>query len=607
MTNNPYLDQFLMFYSQARVGNGQTRGLETEISRKTYVETRLDRELATGILKGQFRLVILTGNAGDGKTAFIQKVEEEAKRQGATLVRTGFGNKFELGKVSFKTLHDGSVELSDASNLQMLDSYFRDYAGDTPPSGTQCLVAAMNEGKLRDYLHAAAEHPWLSGVLLDHLDLDSPLPDDVALVNLNLRAVVDGSADPTDCLFDRILDRFLAAEFWGPCEQCPSRHSCPVKFNVDSMRIIPPAPGSGHLDESTKNRNASAQQVRSRLKRLFQVLHLRKRMHMTVRDLRSVLAFTLFGTRTCAEIGQAIQEGSHRFNAAFYYNAVFNEDEKDRVLRVMREFDVGLVQSPHLDSQLNFTAPKTSDFHALFVSFEDQVSGSRSPVDEDDLDAQFQERPNSPEQRTFSALNASRSYVRQARRKYYFEGRGDAGANRPDELLPYHHLADYLSFVETGLDPEGRLKNSLILAISKSEGMIDDRRGAEHICIRTRHDNNLPVKAFYTYPASHFRLDRLSHPYESRFIEHLPSEILLVHDSRKISLEISLDLFELLMRIRDGYMPTTGEMRAFFLNLLMFKKQLLSAPTDRLLLTENDDQVFEVKRTPANGIEMAAV
>ena len=115
------------------------------------------------------------------------------------------------------------------------------------------------------------------------------------------------------------------------------------------------------------------------------------------------------------------------------------------------------------------------------------------------------------------------------------------------------------------------------------------------------------MKAFYTYPASHFRLDRLSHPYESRFIEHLPSEILLVHDSRKISLEISLDLFELLMRIRDGYMPTTGEMRAFFLNLLMFKKQLLSAPTDRLLLTENDDQVFEVKRTPANGIEMAAV
>ena len=121
MIGNPFLDQFLMFYSQARVGNGQTRGLETEISRKTYVETRLDRELATGILRGQFRLVILTGNAGDGKTAFIQKVEEEAIRRGATLTRTGFGNQFDLDGISFKTLHDGSVEMSDSSNLQMLD------------------------------------------------------------------------------------------------------------------------------------------------------------------------------------------------------------------------------------------------------------------------------------------------------------------------------------------------------------------------------------------------------------------------------------------------------------------------------------------------------
>ena len=89
MSGNPFLDQFLMFYSQARVSNGQTRGLETEISRKTYVETRLDRELATGILRGQFRLVILTGNAGDGKTAFIQKVEEEAPRSWSCACRRG--------------------------------------------------------------------------------------------------------------------------------------------------------------------------------------------------------------------------------------------------------------------------------------------------------------------------------------------------------------------------------------------------------------------------------------------------------------------------------------------------------------------------------------
>jgi hypothetical protein len=65
-----------MFYSQSEAGNGLTRGLENALARNTYVPTKLDRELTAAILNKQYHLVILTGNAGDGKTAFIQKVEE---------------------------------------------------------------------------------------------------------------------------------------------------------------------------------------------------------------------------------------------------------------------------------------------------------------------------------------------------------------------------------------------------------------------------------------------------------------------------------------------------------------------------------------------------
>ena len=45
MSQNPYLDQFLMFYSQSEAGNGLTRGLETDLARRTYVPTKLDRLL----------------------------------------------------------------------------------------------------------------------------------------------------------------------------------------------------------------------------------------------------------------------------------------------------------------------------------------------------------------------------------------------------------------------------------------------------------------------------------------------------------------------------------------------------------------------------------
>lgn len=61
------------------------------------------------------------------------------------------------------------------------------------------------------------------------------------------------------------------------------------------------------------------------------------------------------------------------------------------------------------------------------------------------------------------------------------------------------------------------------------------------------------------------------------------------------------------MRIRDGYLPTAGEMRTFFLNLLMFKKQLMSTPSVELLLTETDYQIFKLTRTSQNGVVFSSL
>ena len=75
--------------------------------------------------------------------------------------------------------------------------------------------------------------------LLRHLNHDAPLPEGYALVNLNLRSVVDAEVAVTGCLFDQILDRYVSNEFWADCEQCEAKMRCPVKFNVDSFRYFP--------------------------------------------------------------------------------------------------------------------------------------------------------------------------------------------------------------------------------------------------------------------------------------------------------------------------------------------------------------------------------
>ena len=53
-------------------------------------------------------------------------------------------------------------------------------------------------------------------------------------------------------------------------------------------------------------------QVLERLKTLYTLTHLRGRLHITLRDLRSALAFMLTSARDCAEIHQLYAEGRRR-------------------------------------------------------------------------------------------------------------------------------------------------------------------------------------------------------------------------------------------------------------------------------------------------------
>ena len=73
--HNPKVETFLKIYSQSLLSTGLTRGLDES----TYIPTKLDTSLKEDVLGGKKKLVVLTGNAGDGKTAFIQLIEAEAK------------------------------------------------------------------------------------------------------------------------------------------------------------------------------------------------------------------------------------------------------------------------------------------------------------------------------------------------------------------------------------------------------------------------------------------------------------------------------------------------------------------------------------------------
>src|SRR5207237_478460 len=66
-----WLNSLLRIYPGSPHGNSETRGLDSDFALATYVQTPLEEALFDALKTRQTRLVILCGNAGDGKTALL--------------------------------------------------------------------------------------------------------------------------------------------------------------------------------------------------------------------------------------------------------------------------------------------------------------------------------------------------------------------------------------------------------------------------------------------------------------------------------------------------------------------------------------------------------
>lgn len=86
----------------------------------------------------------------------------------------------------------------------------------------------------------------------------------------------------------------------------------------------------------------------------------------------------------------------------------------------------------------------------------------------------------------------------------------------------------------------------------------------------------------------------VDYPLGTDMIEKLPEVVVLQHYSGTPRLEITLDLFELLMRMAGGLQPTAPEFRPLLEDLKLFKDILLLRETRDLILIENQYRVHFV-------------
>ena len=133
-------------------------------------------------------------------------------------------------------------------------------------------------------------------------------------------------------------------------------------------------------------------------------------------------------------------------------------------------------------------------------------------------------------------------------------------------------------------------------AISRSEGLHLDAF-AGRFAVRLASEEGSADRSFVLHDSADFELAPLDRSEAAEHLEYAPDTLRLEwSDDRSIHLDVDLDLFETLMRIRDGFTPSREELRGAWLNLRTFKDRVASLPADSLLLSARERHLFEIGR-----------
>lgn len=552
---NPFVDELRSAYRNTRAGNAGNRGLESEFARDTYVETRLDTELMPALIAGEIRLVVLSGNPGDGKTTFLQQLEAKLVSGGASAIETDeAGWRYESDGHTFHAVYDASESHGELSADDLLHAAL----GPVEQAEPYTAAIAANDGRLLEFFsqYGPTYYPTIWHSLREQLQGAGRADASIVLVDLKRRSLA--SLDPTEpSLFSRVLDTFVDPRKWATCQGCIARVDCPLLLNAQSL-------GTDELADS----------AREHLELMTLAVHLRRERRPTVRDLRSALAYTLTGDISCEEVHVERARGRSALgnqHGVYFARAVEARPERDLLLDEWSELDPALVATPRLDRHLFFHRDE-SHVAALSPLF---LDGGREHLP------------------IAIPTAAHTEWLAHTKRRYAFEAHDVAATERrfpgSAELLPYRYFERFVAALR---DPSATtLRAQVLRGLSIADGAPPSATEGS-LALIAAGAGSREIQVVKRFDVGEFRLD--GGGAEDRYAEGVRDELLLRHRSGA-SLAITLDLFEFLMRCADGSAASAEEQRAMLEDLVIFKQGLLSAHTDEVVVVEGGRREHRVR------------
>jgi len=416
------------------------------------LETQTERFVRECFQQEQPPSIILTGNAGDGKTYLCRQIITAFTGQPSVEWSDRLEWSIARNDQTLRVVKDLS-EMGEETGALMLLELAREWQMESPRS---VFLVAANEGRLR----AVLQHERLRDLRMevDHQLGIGPDLSNGRLVVLNLNQVTTSTYVPS------ALGWFTAPVHWLACTGCAAFESCPLRFNAE--RLAEP-------------------HIAGRVQRLYQVLeHLG--VHVTLRDMLIHLAYTLTGGLDCATvIAKSRQLGWEAHNHVYYEN-VWGEtadttfQRRAMAILYLRRLNVGKGSIFEVDNFVINGQPSDPNAQAehdrLFAPALD-LGGRRFSQERA---AYLRGGATSPKPEEEHPLMA---WLPHCRRKLFFEWPETAVA---DQLFPFRHLPEYTRLINGDPALLARYRRDLILGLNRAfSGLY--LTDAEHLYITSQY------------------------------------------------------------------------------------------------------------------------
>ena len=368
----------------------------------------------TEAAKSDAQVIILTGDAGHGKTHLCRRLLED---------HLGYGEDAARKLINEKCNGEHAIGSVDSKGNDRPLRIYKDFSELAPHLAAdrvetelartgELTVICANEGRLRAVLESNSSAPGCRKLLEQfHATFRTGLVSHdglVHVVNLNYQSV---AAQDGKTLIAQTLSEWLDGRRWRSCSGCESRTSCPVYRNYELLSL---------------SHDAMAEKRTQRLELLFSSAE-RLGAVVTIREMLMIVAYAMTGGLSCLDVHDRLRRRKQGWqNAYAFYNLLFdlppnlNSEQTKRIpaLVKLKRLDPGRLSRRGVDEQLinELGIFSLGQLDLMFAA----RGTSTGPVDAaegiDDIIGNPRNRKERREESEFSAM-----VVRSLRRRAYFD------------------------------------------------------------------------------------------------------------------------------------------------------------------------------------------